>query len=134
MSDVQFSLRRGLCRPSLSQASTQVDVLFLCAEWCGVCRDLKGMFEELSAIQPSVHWTWVDVEDHSEIFDDLELDTFPSLLVMLNKRPWFFGSIEPRKEVVLRIVTKISESPSPMLSAPIDATVVKLLRSKIIRQ
>jgi thioredoxin 1 len=118
----------------LSPTPRQVDVLFLCAEWCGVCRDLKGMFEELSAIQPSVHWTWVDVEDHSEIFDDLELDTFPSLLVMLNKRPWFFGSIEPRKEVVLRIVTKISESPSPMLSAPIDATVVELLRSKILCQ
>lgn len=80
----------------LSQASIQVDVLFLCAAWCGVCRDLRGMFEELSAVHPSVHWTWVDVEDHSEIFDDLELDTFPSLLVMLNKRPWFFGSIQPR--------------------------------------
>ena len=118
----------------LSPTLRQVDVLFLCAEWCGVCRDLKGMFEELSAIHPSVQWTWVDVEDHSEIFDDLELDTFPSLLVILNKRPWFFGSIEPRKDVVLRIVTEILESPSPMLSAPIDATVVELLRSKILRQ
>jgi len=116
----------------LSQASTQINVLFLCAEWCGVCRDLRGMFEELSAIHPSVHWTWVDVEDHSEIFDDLELDTFPSLLVMLNKRPWFFGSIEPRKEVVLRIVTEILDSPAPMLSAPIDATAVELLRSKLL--
>lgn len=118
----------------LSPTPIQVDVLFLCAEWCGVCRDLKGMFEELSALQPSAHWTWVDVEDHSEIFDDLELDTLPGLLVMLNKRPWFFGSIEPRKDVVLRLVTEILESPAPMLSAPIDATVVELLRSKILHQ
>ena len=110
----------------------KVDALFLCADWCVVCKGLKPTFQELQASSSDIHWQWVDVEDYSEIFDQFDIENFPSLLIMVDETPWFLGSTDPRKDVIARTAEAVANSPQSMLSEPMNDDVVQMLRSQLL--
>ncbi len=66
-------------------------IVGLCAQWCHVCRDLAPDFQALSLEHPSVTWLWIDVEDHAELVQALDITTFPSVLVGMGEQLVFFG-------------------------------------------
>ena len=66
-------------------------VICLCAEWCGVCREWNGVFEELAATHPQLHFDWVDVEDEADAMGEVDIETFPTLLVAQGSRARFLG-------------------------------------------
>ena len=41
-------------------------VICLCAQWCGVCRDWRALFDEAAKAHPGLRFAWVDVEDEAQ--------------------------------------------------------------------
>lgn len=56
-------------------------VICLCAQWCHICRDLQPGFAGLQATQPGIRWAWIDIEDHADLVDELDIETFPTYLI-----------------------------------------------------
>jgi thiol-disulfide isomerase/thioredoxin len=54
-------------------------VVCLCAEWCGTCRDYRPLLEQVARAHPQFRFGWVDIEDHAEIADAFDVETFPTL-------------------------------------------------------
>ena len=79
-------------------------VVCFCAQWCGVCREFRAAFDTLVREQPALHTAWVDVEDEDEIVGDLDVETFPTILVAGGGRVRFFGPVLPQAPVLARMV------------------------------
>jgi len=82
-------------------------VACICAEWCKVCRDYRQAFEQLAQQKPDMNFRWLDVEDDASITDDLEVETFPTLLVCDGKGVRFFGPVLPNAAVLSRLLTSL---------------------------
>jgi len=76
----------------------------LCAGWCGTCRDYRPLFDELALAHPGVRFEWVDIEDESELAGDLDVETFPTLLIADGHRALFLGPLLPQAPVLARLL------------------------------
>ena len=92
-----------------------VFVACLCAEWCGVCRDYRRVFDQVRARVPEARFVWVDVEDQSDRVDPVEVDDFPTLLVAVGNTVRFFGPMIPRADPLERMVREylVQTDPQP---------------------
>lgn len=87
-------------------------VVCLCAAWCGVCRDYAGIFEVLRAANPTLDFVWVDVEDEADWLGDLDIETFPTLVVADAKQVRFAGPMLPKAEALQRLLQSLQEGGS----------------------
>ncbi len=81
-------------------------VACLCAEWCGTCREFRPVFDALRAAHPGVPMLWIDVEDEAERVGDVQVQTFPTLLVATGAEPRFFGPVPPHASVVRDVLER----------------------------
>ncbi|MDH4447734.1 MAG: thioredoxin family protein [Acidovorax sp.] len=95
-------------------------VVCLCAGWCGTCRDYRPIFDELAREHSGVRFEWVDVEDESEVAGDLDVETFPTLLVASGERALFLGPLLPQAPVLARLLTSLQAAAHPA-GAGVDA-------------
>ena len=79
-------------------------VACLCAEWCGVCRDYRSRFEQVTARFPDVKFIWIDVEDEADLLHPLDIDNFPTLLVGVGDEPRFLGPLTPQVDTLDRLI------------------------------
>lgn len=86
-------------------------VVNLCAQWCGVCRDWQPVIEQASATHPQVHWRWMDIEDEADLLDDLDVETFPTLLVARGAEVLFYGPTLPQPERLARLLESLQLAP-----------------------
>ena len=100
--------------PLPSQPSTTDGwrVICLCAAWCGACREWTPVFEQLAAAHPQVQFAWVDVEDEADAMGDVDIETFPTLLVAHGSRARFFGPVQPSPVQVARLVDSLMSAPA----------------------
>jgi len=80
----------------------------LCAEWCGVCREFRALFEQSALANPQVQHVWIDVEDHPDVPGDLDVETFPTVLVSNAIGHGFLGTIEPRGTVLQALIDNLA--------------------------
>ncbi|MBL0729734.1 co-chaperone YbbN [Piscinibacter sp. HJYY11] len=85
-------------------SSAPLLVACLCAEWCGTCRDYRGIFEEAAQAHADMRFVWVDIEDESELVDPVEVENFPTLLVSDADGVRFFGTVLPHKDTLWRLL------------------------------
>lgn len=85
-------------------------VACICAEWCKVCRDYRKAFEQLALQKPDMNFRWLDVEDDASITDDLDVETFPTLVVCDGKDVRFFGPVLPNAAVLSRLLTSLQST------------------------
>ncbi|HWI81951.1 thioredoxin family protein [Ramlibacter sp.] len=85
-------------------------VICLCAQWCGVCREWRPAFERAAAGHPSVRFAWVDVEDEAAAMGDVDVETFPTLLIAAAGRPVFFGPVLPAAAQFDRLLATVLAS------------------------
>lgn len=107
--------------PSQPDATDAWRVICLCAAWCGVCRDWTPVFEQLAATHPQVQFAWVDVEDEADAMGDVDIETFPSLLVAHGPRARFFGPVQPSPAQVARLLDSLISSPATERAAGPEA-------------
>jgi thioredoxin 1 len=75
-------------------------VYCLCADWCGVCREYRPLFEALAREHPGVHFESIDIEDQADLMGDVDVETFPTLLIAEGAEPRFFGPVLPRADTL----------------------------------
>lgn len=85
-------------------------VICLCAEWCGTCRDYRRTFEQRARARDDAVHVWIDIEDESDWLGDLDLETLPTLLVLHERRPMFFGAVLPHVEIIERTLRALRDN------------------------
>lgn len=98
--DTVQNLVAGTEKSTLSEFS----VFCLCAEWCGTCRDYRAGFQALASRFPSIRFLWLDIEDRAEDMGDLDVENFPTLLIMRGGLVLFFGTMLPHAGHLQRTV------------------------------
>ena len=56
---------------------------------------------------PDCRFVWIDVEDQADLVGDLDIETFPTLLVASDEGLNFLGAVTPQPEVLRRLVTSM---------------------------
>ncbi|MEY4763527.1 MAG: hypothetical protein RI907_200 [Pseudomonadota bacterium] len=74
----------------------ELAVVCLCAEWCGTCRDYQATFAELQAALPAHAYRYIDIEDEADLVGDVDVETFPTLMVTHQGHVLFAGPVLPR--------------------------------------
>lgn len=102
-------------------------VACLCAQWCGICRDYQARWvDTLVEFGPEqVRVVWVDIEDHDEVLGDLDVQSFPTLLLARGDRPVFFGTLTPQPSTLVRLVQ--SALAGDLGDLPADAELLALV-------
>jgi thioredoxin-like negative regulator of GroEL len=85
-------------------------VICLCAEWCGTCRDYRRALQQRAHTRDDAVHVWIDIEDESDWLGDLDLETLPTLLVLNERRPMFFGTVLPHVEIIDRTLRALREN------------------------
>ena len=91
--------------------ASALQVICLCAAWCGVCQDWTPVFEQLAAAHPHMRFAWVDIEDEAEAMGDVDVETFPTLLVAQGNVARFFGPLQPTVGQVALLLDSLQASP-----------------------
>lgn len=125
-------LRRSLSSLPIPAAADddEADALWvvcLCAEWCGACREYRPLFEQVAQAHPGLRFAWVDIEDHADLADDFDVETFPTLLVAGNEGTRFLGPLLPHAETLTRLLSAL-QPPQP--SADEVDTLMAALRDR----
>jgi thiol-disulfide isomerase/thioredoxin len=82
-------------------------VACLCAEWCGSCREYRATFNAVAqAIGDAARFAWIDIEERPEVMGDLEIESFPSLLVMRGDEIAFYGAVTPHASTLEALVRR----------------------------
>ena len=135
---------RGGCRPlwqtaamtpaeqiPASSATAAISVVCLCAGWCTTCQAYGATFAQLARDWPQTRFAWIDIEEHSDALGDaaLDIENFPTVMVLRGARPLFFGTILPHAGTLARLVqsaldggaTQAVDADGQALAAPVAA-------------
>lgn len=88
--------------------NTELLVACLCAEWCKTCREYRAGFEALSQHYPQAAFHWVDVEDEADWLGDVDVETFPTVLVQRGETVLFFGPLLPQHGRLQRMLATLA--------------------------
>lgn len=89
----------------------------LCAAWCGVCRDWRPAFEQLARSHPRWRFAWVDVEDEDAAMGEVEVETFPTVLLARGDKALFLGPVAPSAPALAQLANRLQAQAQP----PADA-------------
>ena len=98
---------------AVSPPSPQWWVACLCAAWCGACREWQPTFVEQARAHPQMHFAWVDVEDEDEAMGEVDIETFPTLLVARGDQVLFLGPIPPLGPQFTRLLATLQAQSGP---------------------
>lgn len=93
--------------PVLGPATVRRWVACLCADWCGTCRDYRPLFDQVMAAHPGTFVFWLDIEDEAELVGDLDIVTFPTVLVGEGERLLFAGPVLPQVGTLSRLLAAL---------------------------
>lgn len=100
-------------------ASLRLQVVALCAEWCSNCVAWRPVFEAVvSADAQGRASRWIDIEDEAELLEraQVEVQTFPFVLLAVNGEPRFLGPVGPAAGALERLL--VAAPGLPALSHP----------------
>ena len=106
-------------------------VVCLCAQWCGVCREYRSAFEALARDWPQVRFEWVDVEDEEDVVGDVDVETFPTILIADGAAARFLGALLPQTQVLVRMLQSLQkDSDATMADAQAQALFERIVASR----
>ena len=116
-----------------SDTSAPVWVVCLCAAWCVACREWQPVFGELARRHPGLRFVWVDIEDEDDAMGDVDIETFPTLLVARGADALFLGPVLPSAAGVERLVTSLQAQAQPGFSTtPTAKALLTRLQSGVL--
>lgn len=81
----------------------------LCAAWCDTCQSYRKSFDDLRTLHPDKCFAWIDIEDHANLIDDLDIENFPTILIEYEYKVLFLGTMLPDANLVHRLVKSYEE-------------------------
>ncbi|WP_428422767.1 thioredoxin domain-containing protein [Methylibium sp.] len=86
------------------------DIACLCAAWCRTCESYRPVFERIAAERPPegrvCRWHWVDIEGEADLLGDLDVETFPTLVLVGPSGVKFAGPVEAREETLRALLRR----------------------------
>ncbi len=81
------------------------------------------MFEQVARAHPRLRFAWVDIEDHAELADDFDVETFPTILVANGAGTRFLGPMLPHAETLARMLGALqpAQPSEPPVALLLDA-------------
>ena len=96
-------------------------VACLCAAWCDVCNAFRPDFEALAARYPDCRFIWIDIEDQADMLGDIDVENFPTLLMQRGDNVAFFGTVEPERRQVERLLqAQLDKSATELQAEALD--------------
>lgn len=95
----------------------------LCAAWCRACEAYAPLF---ASIQPPWRARWIDIEDEAALVGDVDIETFPSLLLFDETTIRFAGPVRPDLATLQALLRASEQGPAIAVTAPIAALVQRL--------
>lgn len=86
-----------------------LQVVCLCAAWCGTCKDYAQSFAQLATEFPQCQFRWVDIEDEADVVDDFDVENFPTILLARAGAVRFLGTLTPHMDTLRRLLQNHSE-------------------------
>ncbi|OYU25551.1 MAG: thiol reductase thioredoxin [Burkholderiales bacterium PBB2] len=116
--------------PSSPDASVQpMLVACLCAAWCRTCDSYHEVVAALREQFPQHRFIWVDIEDDEELVGDLEVETFPTLLIGSGAQLRFIGPVTPHLSTAQRLLATAADLPVQAGQPAAQALLMRLQRS-----
>lgn len=106
----------------------------LCADWCGTCRDYRPVFDQVAAEHPGTSFIWLDIEDEAQaaLVGELDIETFPTLLIADGARLRFAGPLLPHAGTLSRLLGALDEDSAVVTAAdPALNALVQTLHQQI---
>ena len=90
----------------------QLLVACLCAAWCTTCDAYRPVLAAVAAQQPGLRFAWIDIEDDADALGDdaLDIETFPTVMVLRGGRPLFHGTLLPHAGTLSRLLETLATS------------------------
>jgi thiol-disulfide isomerase/thioredoxin len=101
-------------------------VACLCAAWCDTCREYRAGFEALAARFADTSFRWVDIEDEADWLGDIEVENFPTLLILHDDAVLFFGPMLPQHGILERTFQVLRNIPADALPAYVAGNAERL--------
>ena len=108
-------------------------VACLCAAWCGVCREWLPQFTAQARAHAAMRFAWVDVEDEDETMGEVDIETFPTLLVARGDEVMYLAPIPPLGTQFTRLLARLRAQPAPDPGVPAEANaLLARLRTEVL--
>ncbi|MEJ6006077.1 thioredoxin domain-containing protein [Paucibacter sp. AS339] len=104
-------------------------VACLCAAWCRTCDAYHEIMADLRTQFPDYRFIWVDIEDDEELVGELEVETFPTLLIGVGEQLRFIGPVTPQLATAQRMISSAVEAPMSPANPSAQALLVRLQSS-----
>nr|WP_295076855.1 thioredoxin family protein [uncultured Roseateles sp.] len=104
-------------------------VACLCAAWCRTCDSYHDTFAQLRQQFPDYRFIWVDTEDDEELIGDLDVETFPTLLIGVGEQLRFIGPVTPQLATAQRLLESAVQSPKAGAADPAAQALLVRLQS-----
>jgi thioredoxin 1 len=104
-------------------------VICLCAQWCGTCRDWRPALEQFAASHPGLRFAWVDIEDQADEVGDIDIETFPTLLIAHGPKARFLGPVLPQAAQISRLLGSLRDDERAGLAPPEAQALLDRLRA-----
>ncbi|OYU74264.1 MAG: thiol reductase thioredoxin [Burkholderiales bacterium PBB5] len=90
---------------------SNVLVACLCAGWCTTCDAYRPLLAELAAQRPALRFAWIDIEDDADALGDdaLDIENFPTVMVLRDARVLFHGTLLPHAATLARLLDALAE-------------------------
>jgi thioredoxin 1 len=80
----------------------------LCAAWCRLCDEyasvLNAATQAFGAHDVSMQVHWIDIEDDAELVGDLDVETFPTIVIVTDGQVRFAGPVRPQADTLIRLL------------------------------
>lgn len=88
-------------------------VACLCAAWCHTCTSYRATLAAVAAARPGLRFAWIDIEDDADALGDdaLDIETFPTLMLLRAGRPLFHGPLLPHAATLTRLLDTLVADP-----------------------
>ena len=106
-------------------------VACLCAAWCRTCDDYNTVFAALEQHNPGCRFVWIDIEDEADLVGDIDVETFPTLLIGVGHELRFIGPVTPQLGTAQRVLASALAAP---MAAPDPTALALLARLQIKNQ
>ena len=92
-------------------------------------RDYATLFDEAAlAFGARAAFTRIDIEDEAELLGNVDVENFPTLLILRGEQALFFGAITPHAQTLTRLVqgALAGELKPPAAAPEVDALALRL--------
>ena len=85
-----------------------IHVACLCAGWCHLCDDYRAILRSVAAeMEPgaaNLRWHWIDIEDEADLVGEVNVETFPTLVIADGTTVRFAGPLTPHSDTLRRLL------------------------------